>query len=84
MSPDTMSDPKKREAFSVPDFIGRNSKDLRYPEILSAAKALKEDLGFKRIGAIGFCFGGWAVFRLGAKGKGQPSGEEIVFHSSKR
>lgn len=29
------------------------------------ARALREQ--HKRIGAIGFCYGGWAVFRLGAR-----------------
>ncbi|EXJ59526.1 esterase/lipase [Cladophialophora psammophila CBS 110553] len=49
-------------------FIGRHGKDIRQPEIFACAAALKKDLGYKKVGAIGFCYGGWAVFRLGAKG----------------
>lgn len=66
---ETMSDPEKRKNFDLGAFLGRNNKDIRYPEITACAKALKQDLGFKKVGAIGFCYGGWAVFRLGAKGK---------------
>ncbi|KIW70386.1 hypothetical protein PV04_02659 [Phialophora macrospora] len=55
------------EPFDIGAFIGRNNKDIRWPEISSCAKALKAELGFKKVGAIGFCYGGWAVLRLGAK-----------------
>ena len=48
------------------DFIGRNSKQLRRPEILAAAQELK--LKYNKVGAIGYCYGGWAVFQLGEKG----------------
>ena len=65
---ETMDDPKKREAFDLMAFIGRNNKEKRFPEISEFAKALKTEHGFKKLGAIGFCYGGWAVFQLGAKG----------------
>ncbi|KAF2185588.1 endo-1,3-1,4-beta-D-glucanase [Zopfia rhizophila CBS 207.26] len=64
VSEETMDDPAKREAFNVMSFIGRNSKDKRFPEIMSCAKALKSQ--FPKVGAIGFCYGGWAVFKLGS------------------
>lgn len=54
--------------FDVGAFIGRNSKQIRWPEIESCARALKREHGFEKVGAMGFCFGGWAVFRLGGKG----------------
>jgi dienelactone hydrolase len=38
------------------------------PEIIECAQALRQT--HKRTGAIGFCFGGWGVFRLGARGQG--------------
>ncbi|CAL5870070.1 uncharacterized protein PFLUO_LOCUS4304 [Penicillium psychrofluorescens] len=38
---------------------------IREPEIFACAKALRAQ--YKRVAAIGFCYGGWAVFRLGAK-----------------
>ncbi|KAF5009945.1 hypothetical protein FDECE_3851 [Fusarium decemcellulare] len=46
-------------------FLGRNSRDIREPEIFAFAKSLREK--YAKVGAIGFCYGGWAVFRLGAK-----------------
>ncbi|KAK3172115.1 hypothetical protein OEA41_004200 [Lepraria neglecta] len=68
VSTETVDDEKKREAFHWMEFIGRNNKEKRFPEISGCAKALKRDHGFKEVGAIGFCYGGWAVFQLGAKG----------------
>lgn len=64
VSPETMKSGK----FDVKAFIGRNSKSIRFPEVENCAKHLKQKNGFKRLGAIGFCWGGWAVFQLGARG----------------
>jgi dienelactone hydrolase len=46
-------------------FGKRNSREIREPEIFECARALRAK--YKKVGAIGFCFGGWSVFRLGAK-----------------
>ncbi|KUJ07473.1 dienelactone hydrolase family protein [Mollisia scopiformis] len=46
-------------------FIGKNSREIREPEIFACAKALKEK--YEKVAAVGFCYGGWAVLRLGAK-----------------
>ena len=54
--------------FDLPAFIGRNSKEIRFPEIETCIKSLKQEQGFKKLGVIGFCWGGWAAFQLGAKG----------------
>ena len=43
----------------------RNSRDIREAEIFDCAKALRAT--HKKVSAVGFCWGGWAVFRLGAK-----------------
>lgn len=64
-----MEDPEKAKAFDLMAFIGRHSKSIRMPEITACATALKKQLGFKKVGAIGFCYGAWACFQLGAKGK---------------
>jgi len=45
-------------------FIGRNSKDIRWPEIKQHAKTLKSQ--YTKLGAIGFCYGGWAILKLAA------------------
>jgi dienelactone hydrolase len=50
----------------MPGFVGRNNKDLRWPEMLACAKALKAS--YTKVGAIGYCYGGWGCFRLAAKG----------------
>ncbi|KAL4975306.1 hypothetical protein BDW66DRAFT_152121 [Aspergillus desertorum] len=48
-------------------FAARNGREQREGKISGTARALKRDLGFKKVGAVGYCFGGWAPFRLGAK-----------------
>lgn len=67
VSPEMLEDPEKAKTFDLMGFLGRHSKEIRYPEISAAAIALKKEKGFKKVGAIGFCYGGWAVFQLGAK-----------------
>lgn len=69
MAPEKLRDPEKVKEFDVGAFLARHSKAKRGPEIFAAAKALKHELGFKKVGALGFCYGGWAVFQLGAKGR---------------
>ncbi|KAJ9616470.1 hypothetical protein H2200_000189 [Cladophialophora chaetospira] len=61
---------KGDEPFDLPGFMGRNNWGTRKEEITSFIKALKSELGFKKVGAIGFCWGGGAVVKLGAKGTG--------------
>ncbi|KAF9871141.1 dienelactone hydrolase [Colletotrichum karsti] len=53
----------------LPGFMQRNARDIREPEIFGFARTLREK--HKKVGAIGFCYGGWAAFRLGA-GEHQP------------
>lgn len=57
VTPETLEDPKKREAFDIMAFLGRNGKDVRFPTIAAVAKDLKKE--YKKVGAIGFCYGGW-------------------------
>ncbi|EJD36890.1 dienelactone hydrolase family protein [Auricularia subglabra TFB-10046 SS5] len=49
----------------VRGFLERNAREVREPEILSCARELRAQ--YAKVGAVGFCYGGWAVFRLGAK-----------------
>jgi dienelactone hydrolase len=67
VAPEMLEDPEKAKKFDLMGFIGRHAKEIRFPEIQAAAKSLKTEHGFKKVGAIGFCYGGWAVFQLGAK-----------------
>ncbi|KAI1809219.1 putative endo-1,3-1,4-beta-D-glucanase [Poronia punctata] len=62
---DILSDESRWSELDLPAFDARNSKSVRFPEITECAKALRSK--YARTGAVGFCFGGWAVFRLGSK-----------------
>lgn len=52
--------------FDLMAFLGRNSKDIRYPEIEANAKELKSK--HKKLTAVGYCWGAWGSFQLAAKG----------------
>ena len=56
---------EKWDEIDLAGFVARNSRDIREPEIFDCARALRQK--HKKVGAVGFCYGGWAVFRLGAK-----------------
>lgn len=45
-------------------FIARSSREVREPEIFACARALRTEHGFRKVGASGYCYGGWACFRL--------------------
>ncbi|KAE8382502.1 Alpha/Beta hydrolase protein [Aspergillus bertholletiae] len=64
---DIILDGSRWNELDLPGFLGRNTKAIREPEIFSCARALRTEHKHSSVGAIGFCFGGWAVFRLGAK-----------------
>lgn len=49
-------------------FMGRNARAVREPEMFAFARALRTR--HARVGAVGFCYGGWAVHRLGAREHG--------------
>ncbi|KAL9011502.1 MAG: hypothetical protein Q9173_003665 [Seirophora scorigena] len=66
---DTMENEEKRAKFDFQGFMRRNGKEARGPEVLEAARIVKQELGHTKVGAIGYCWGGWAAFQLGAKGK---------------
>lgn len=62
---DVILDVTQWAKLDLPAFLDRNSKSTRTPQIIECAKILKSR--HQRLGAIGFCFGGWGVFRLAAK-----------------
>jgi dienelactone hydrolase len=64
VDPDTLSNPEKAKNFDLMGFIGRHSKDIRWPEIKEHAQTLKKQ--YKKVIAIGYCYGGWACFKLAA------------------
>lgn len=48
----------------------------REPEIFAAAKELRSK--YAKLGTVGYCFGGWAVLRLGAKEHEEPLVDCVV------
>lgn len=55
--------------FDLVDLAGfsqSNSKANRRDEIFACAAALRQK-GARKVGGVGFCYGGWAAFQLGAQ-----------------
>lgn len=65
LPPELILDSGQWDKLDLPNFGKRNNKTTRMPEIYECAKELKSK--YERVGAIGFCFGGWGAFRLAAK-----------------
>lgn len=57
-------------------FVGRHARDVREKDIFIVARALRREHGYEKLAAIGFCYGGWAIMRLGAKPEDQPEDED--------
>ncbi|KAH7486290.1 hypothetical protein H9L39_06062 [Fusarium oxysporum f. sp. albedinis] len=63
----TILDDSRWAELDLPAFLARNSKSVRGPEIIKTAEALRAS--YRRFGVMGFCFGGWGAFHIGAKDK---------------
>lgn len=61
----------------IASFSARNSRANREPEVFACATALRAQ-GFTKIGAAGFCYGGWAVLRLGSAEHNPPLVDCVV------
>ncbi|KAH7211403.1 dienelactone hydrolase family-domain-containing protein, partial [Fusarium oxysporum] len=64
---ETILDDSRWAELDLPAFLTRNSKSVRGPEIIKTAEALRAS--YRRFGVMGFCFGGWGAFHIGAKDK---------------
>lgn len=64
VDPDALSNPEKAKKFDLMGFIGRHNKDVRWQQIKEYAQTLKKQ--YKKVTAIGYCYGAWACFKLGA------------------
>lgn len=49
----------------LPNFMQTNNRHAREPEIVKFARYLRSK--YTKVCAVGFCYGGWAVMRLGAQ-----------------
>lgn len=68
VTPDMLEDPEKQKTFDAQAFIARHSKQIRWPAIEESARAIRAK--HENVGAIGYCYGAWAVLRLGAGANG--------------
>ncbi|ORY05577.1 endo-1,3-1,4-beta-D-glucanase [Clohesyomyces aquaticus] len=59
-----MDDEEQRNKFDFAVFVQKHGKQVRWPEIEACAQALKSE--FPKVGAIGYCYGAWACFKLAA------------------
>ncbi|KAL8767355.1 MAG: hypothetical protein Q9209_006118 [Squamulea sp. 1 TL-2023] len=82
VSDETIFDPEKFKNFDLDAWKERNNKENRASGVHQFTKMLKVELGFKKVGAIGYCWGRWAAFQLGAKGKGLIDVISVAHHSS--
>ncbi|KAI1426088.1 dienelactone hydrolase [Xylaria sp. FL1777] len=51
----------------VAGIVKTQSREIRGPEIVACARTIKAELGFKRLGAVGYCYGGWGVCHLASR-----------------
>jgi dienelactone hydrolase len=65
IDPSIIANPNRWNEFDLEGWHKRNAKDVRWPEIVRVAKALKER--YQKVGVIGYCYGGWSLFRLGSR-----------------
>ena len=65
----------KWETLDMAGYTARNSKEIRRDEIFGFARQLRQN--YRRVGAIGFCFGGWAVLQLGAAEHNRPESKLV-------
>jgi len=56
------SDPSK--PFDIKTWVGKHQPDIVTPILEASIKGLKEEYGVKKIGAVGYCFGGKYVIRF--------------------
>ncbi|KAK3626069.1 hypothetical protein LTR22_023285 [Elasticomyces elasticus] len=57
---------RAKDGLDIMALISRHSREIREPEIFDCARKLRAQ--YKKVGAVGYCYGGWIVCRLGAKG----------------
>ncbi|AEO56622.1 hypothetical protein MYCTH_2301730 [Thermothelomyces thermophilus ATCC 42464] len=54
------------DELDVAGFAARNAREVREPEVVAFARALRASGEYDFVAAVGFCYGGWAVLRLGS------------------
>ncbi|KAK3297241.1 Alpha/Beta hydrolase protein [Chaetomium fimeti] len=65
------------DEIDIPGIMARQARAVREPEVLAYARALRGR--YERVGAVGYCYGGWAALRLAAgEFKGEFGGRGLV------
>ncbi|KAK5043520.1 hypothetical protein LTR84_011451 [Exophiala bonariae] len=67
ISPEMLEDPEKAKSFTIMVWFGRHNKAKRGPEIIAVTEELHSK--YEKVGVLGFCYGGWAVFQLAGRDK---------------
>lgn len=57
-----------REGFDMGKWFAENGMDIRLPEVIGVAKALRKQYSW--VGAVGYCWGGAINFKLASKDHG--------------
>jgi dienelactone hydrolase len=60
--------PAAKEPFDLYGWIAKHPIDKVEPQMKAALKTLKEEYGIKKVGAVGYCFGGRYVIRFLGEG----------------
>jgi len=68
------ADVMKKGTFNFPEWNSKHGAEVVDPVVAATIKALREEHSTKKIGAVGYCFGGRYVLRFLAKGKGLDAG----------
>lgn len=67
---DPVPDDALEKGFNFGPWLGRHGPDVTDPIIAGTIKAMREEYSVKKIGAVGYCFGGRYVVRFLAPGRG--------------
>ncbi|KAK7184084.1 hypothetical protein DPSP01_001274 [Paraphaeosphaeria sporulosa] len=65
IDPAIIANTNRWNEFDLEEWSKQNAKDVRWLEILGVARALRAK--YDKVGVIGYCYGGWSLFRLGNK-----------------
>jgi len=65
-SPSMLESPEQRAKFDFAAFKAKHPEEIVWQETVKLIEELKAHHGVKKIASIGFCYGGWITFRLGA------------------
>ena len=65
LNPSIIADQNRWDEFDLEGWSERNAKEKRWPELKAVAQVLRGK--YEKVGVIGYCYGGWSLFRLGGR-----------------